>query len=418
MAPRWTRCFLAAGCALLIPILIGCGAGGQRPADGGGDRQPWLIADRPDLGRDLPDPPPTDAVAGDGGPSNDLASSEVGWSDSDTALDGSVTDALCAGIVNAEDPRGCTGMNVCDRTQQCVQRFKEFVVPLISTYAPRPNAIISGPDGNIWFGDRTGVVRLALPGGEITRFPTNKPPVAFANGSDGHIWFTDGGSVNRITVEGRLTAFLFDQGAAAGPTGITLGRDGNLWFGGVIGRITPKAMVTVFPTLVPSYYPWVASGSDGNLWFTGAMNAQIARVTPAGVVTEFSIGLQPSVTPFDQSLGQIVAGPDGNLWFVEYARQRIGRIDTRGVAVSFPVPHEIAHLTAGRDGNVWFARIDGAALGRITPDGTITEFPISLGAVRHNINGLTTDAKGAFWFTVEPYLQVADTPYRVVRYVP
>src|SRR5262245_12348739 len=63
---------------------------------------------------------------------------------------------------------------------------------------------------------------------------------------------------------------------AGGPRGITLGPDGNLWFIEVFGRI--------------------------------------ARITPSGLITEFSEGISRYVT-----LNDIAAGADGNLWFTEVA---------------------------------------------------------------------------------------------------
>jgi len=56
----------------------------------------------------------------------------------------------------------------------------------------------------------------------------------------------------------------------------------------------------------------ITAGPDGNLWYTGFRD-RIGRMTPLGVVTEFSEGI--SGGPY---LGGITAGPDGNLWFTEY----------------------------------------------------------------------------------------------------
>jgi len=52
----------------------------------------------------------------------------------------------------------------------------------------------------------------------------------------------------------------------------------------------------------------IAAGPDGNLWFTNLGNNSVGRVTPAGVVSNFTgSGISD---PFG-----IAAGPDGNLWF-------------------------------------------------------------------------------------------------------
>ena len=51
---------------------------------------------------------------------------------------------------------------------------------------------------------------------------------------------------------------------------------------------------------------------DKNLWFTEQNTGKIGRVTPSGVITEFSIPTS------DAHPLQLVAGLDGNLWFSEY----------------------------------------------------------------------------------------------------
>ena len=52
----------------------------------------------------------------------------------------------------------------------------------------------------------------------------------------------------------------------------------------------------------------IAAGPDGNLWFTNFDSASIGRITPGGLVTNYTgtgiIGPEG-----------IAAGPDGNLWF-------------------------------------------------------------------------------------------------------
>lgn len=64
----------------------------------------------------------------------------------------------------------------------------------------------------------------------------------------------------------------------------------------------------------------ITAGPDGNLWFTEQVPGKIGRITPHGVVTEFSQGITPNSSP----LG-ITKGPDGNLWFAESNTGKIGR---------------------------------------------------------------------------------------------
>src|SRR5262249_24660210 len=136
------------------------------------------------------------------------------------------------------------------------------------------------------------------------------------------------------------------------------------------------------------------SGPDGNLWFTESGVGKIGRITPGGVLTEFSLPTTGGQT--NTLLGGIARGPDGNLWFTwsrmgaTVDERRIGRITPSGAVSAFPLslPYNDAEgIIAGPDGNLWFA-IGAActepchqpAIGRITPSGTITTFPFPAAA--------------------------------------
>jgi virginiamycin B lyase len=84
---------------------------------------------------------------------------------------------------------------------------------------------------------------------------------------------------------------------------------------GFVGRITPEGVITEFTEgLTPNCRPVnIALGTDGNLWFTETAG-KIGRITPGGVISEFSEGLTPGSHPMD-----IALGADGNLWFTEVA---------------------------------------------------------------------------------------------------
>lgn len=95
----------------------------------------------------------------------------------------------------------------------------------------------------------------------------------------------------------------------------------------------------------------LAQGPDGNVWV--AMGTKVAKVTPAGAVTEFD------PTDIDSAEG-ITTGPDGNLWVTQ----------TGGVAKFAPANPDGATkfaigaiaggqaITTGPDGNLWTASND------------------------------------------------------------
>ena len=95
----------------------------------------------------------------------------------------------------------------------------------------------------------------------------------------------------------------------------------------------------------------ITTGPDGNLWFTEANSNQIGRISPSGVITQFTIP-----TANSNPMG-ITAGPDGNLWFTEETANQIGRITPTGTITEFPISSPDSDpigITAGSDGNLWF----------------------------------------------------------------
>ena len=204
------------------------------------------------------------------------------------------------------------------------------------TPGANPGGITAGPDGNLWFTEQSGNrIGRITPLGVVTEFSAGisagAGPGGIATGPDGNLWFTEAGGnrIGRITPLGVVTEFSAGITPGAGLVGITAGPDGNLWF-------TEQNLGTDRA----DYTAWrrhriqhrhhcrcvssgITAGPDGNLWFTEAGVDRIGRITPDGVVTEFSTGITAGAAPLS-----ITAGPDGNLWFMEQNLDRIGRITT------------------------------------------------------------------------------------------
>jgi streptogramin lyase len=187
------------------------------------------------------------------------------------------------------------------------------------------------------------------------------------------------------------------------PLGITAGPDGNMWFtevsGSRIGRITPAGVITDWSTgsgISTNSRPWgITAGADGNLWFSEEVG-RIGRITTLAVATEFSAGLSPGSGPRG-----IIAGPDGNVWFTEDFGG-IGRISPTGAVVEFsqgiPPGSRPLSIATGSDGNFWFTSVNADTIRRITPAGVVTDFStgIAQGARPHDI---TAGPDGNLWFT-------------------
>ncbi len=215
------------------------------------------------------------------------------------------------------------------------------------------------------------------------------------------------GSTTSATLQITPTITEFSSGLSPNsqPLDIVAGPDGNLWFlenaRNAVGRVTPAGVISEFSlgNFAPYYSRGLTTASDGNLWFASPTNNGIARLTTSGTETGFSAGITSNSVP-----SGISTGPDGNLWFTEQSGNRIGRITTSGVVTEFSSgitagasPFEIA---SGPDGNLWFTESQGNRIGRITTAGVVTEFSggISSGSYPW---GITSGPDGNVWFSEE-----------------
>ena len=166
-----------------------------------------------------------------------------------------------------------------------------------------------------------------------------------------------------------------------------------------IGRITPAGVVTEFGVGISvGAQPFgIAAGADGSLWFTEQGLARIGRISTAGVVTEFTTGISVGSGPRG-----IARGTDGDMWFVEATSSRVAHISvvspftvTEFVVTPGSVPVDIA---VGPDGNMWFTEQAGNRVGRITPTGAFTEFSAGITA-GSSPNAITPGPDGNLWFS-------------------
>jgi streptogramin lyase len=236
----------------------------------------------------------------------------------------------------------------------------------------------------------------------VTEFPiptSNSQPVGITVGRDGNLWFTEygGNKIGRITPAGVVTEFAIPT-AGSQPYGITLGPDGNVWFteyaANKIGRLAPGGAVIEFAIPTAHCAPTeITAGPDGKLWFTEQGGNKIGAITVTGTVTEFAVPRQGSF-PF-----AIAAGPDGNLWFTEVLGNNIGKIGPAGSVTEFSIPTSNSQpvgITPGPDGNLWFTEGRSNKIGRISPAGLVTEFAVPTGG--SGPEGISAGADGNLWF--------------------
>jgi streptogramin lyase len=221
---------------------------------------------------------------------------------------------------------------------------------------------------------------------------------------------------------GLVSVIPTPPGAAGPPSALNLaaGGDGNVWFTETratdaqgnpivtaqekIGRITPAGVITEFTVPTPNAGTgstdattgtYITAGADGNVWFTEKVAGKVGRITPSGAIAEFAL-------PGSGTILGLASGPDGNIWVKGYAG-KIFRVTPTGTVTSFTIPTTSfgrdVELVPGPDGALWF--MEDKALGRITMAGVITEFPLPTPAINGTPNypfqlAFLSDGTGAF----------------------
>jgi virginiamycin B lyase len=255
----------------------------------------------------------------------------------------------------------------------------------------------------------------------ITEYPiptTGNGPTVITTGPDGALWFTEvgkyigsatyaGGKIGRIDPGSKAVTEYAIPTANSAPVGIAAGPDQALWFteqaGSKIGRITVSGVVTEYAVALHSSPTFIAAGPDGAMWFSQTVG-QIGRITT---------GATPTVTEYNGGgdASGIAAGPDGAMWFTGGSSNTVGRIDvTTKVVTPYSLPNDYGRypsaITAGPDGAMWFT--EDYRIGRITTDGahTITDYIIPIGAVLDIPSGIAAGPDNAMWFASSPYQSI------------
>lgn len=242
-----------------------------------------------------------------------------------------------------------------------------------------PAYLTPGPDGAMWFTEVTGKIGRITADGHLTEYTLAKLrslPEGITVGPDGAIWFADetGNYIGRITTSGALSGFpLPDRGAVqcgwVCPHGIVTGPDGALWFteeqfsfagGNRVGRMTTAGKLTEYLVPTADSSPWdITVGLDGNVWFGEATYGYVGRITMSGSITEFAL---PNASQGAVALG-MDKGPFNSVWFPVarsgsgMAGSELGRIAPDGTIRIYSIPGS-ANVTGGiaiaDDGAVWF----------------------------------------------------------------
>ena len=259
----------------------------------------------------------------------------------------------------------------------------------------QPFAITMGEDGNFWFTlSNGGKVARMTPRGVISYFttPSLSDPAFITPGPDGNVWFGEGstGKIASVRPDGVITEYQFSFFGVS--VGITTGSDGNIWFTDQTDHAVWRYEIatgrfTEFRTPTPNSFPGdITTGSDGNMWFTETNN-KFGRITPNGVITEFTGVNSPA---------SITAGPDGNIWIASAFVPQIARINPTTIGITiFPTPATPTMIRPGNANNLLFTEFSANKIASITTQGVVTESPEFVNSAPE---GITAGVASRVWF--------------------
>jgi len=169
--------------------------------------------------------------------------------------------------------------------------------------------IVAGPDGNVWFTNGSSIGRIT-PAGVVT---TSKPasgaiaPRQLAFDPQGNLWFVDASHrLGRRSADGAFTLFPADDRIHV-PQDLAVAPDGTLWFtntptaylepgstGGNLGRMTPAGSYSFFASPLIAGPTGIIVGPDDDLWVADASLGSLVRVgwsagTPPGPPTDVTV---------------------------------------------------------------------------------------------------------------------------------
>lgn len=246
--------------------------------------------------------------------------------------------------------------------------FKYFKTP---TNDAQPAGITVGPDGALWFTEEVGAVARITTAGKVTEFPVSHPAYAITSGFDGDLWFTENDGqknwIGRLTPDGQqLAEFEIPSNNNALEAGIAVSRDGMLWSTlmqtNEVAKSTTFGKIHVFKNHDRDTQPFPLVSNGGNL-FTGEKHG-VAMITAQGAFKEYPL-------PSGSAVTGITKGAARSIWFVVNQGNYIGTIVDSQVKLyktGPPSSQGFWDVTLGSDDNLWFTDTVGNRIGRfITP---------------------------------------------------
>jgi streptogramin lyase len=208
-------------------------------------------------------------------------------------------------------------------------------------------AITAGPDGHIWFveelNDGRGSYSFSLArvvsnatGGTFRTFALSKLQrfdvvISLITGADGNLWFGTAGAalpsydefgkIGRMTPNGDL--LVFSQGTFTEPRSLAVGSDHTLWFACSPGvaRVTPDSTQRIFtpPGDKVRYCGSAGLATDptGGFWYLGAGPTVMHASSDGSTFTSYPLPPAPLASRPVPFWGLLPA-TDGTLWLISW----------------------------------------------------------------------------------------------------
>jgi streptogramin lyase len=190
---------------------------------------------------------------------------------------------------------------------------------------------------DIWLTDfnNRSIWRYDISEGAFTEFPlSNLGPSDVAVDETGLVWFADQVLVGPSTVQGVIGRLDPSDGSVTTfnvdglPRAVSIATDGAVWF---TERFTPQGVGRLDPVTGESTVFAVDGGpldiapaTGGSMWFSRATAGNIARISPAGVITAES-----KVVKGSEPFGITVAPDGGDPWFTMLSADKIATLQLR-----------------------------------------------------------------------------------------
>jgi RHS repeat-associated protein len=184
---------------------------------------------------------------------------------------------------------------------------------------------------------------------------------------------------------------FFVPTASSSPQSVTAGPDGIVWFvenaAAKLAKVTPSGSFTEYTIGgVGSTPVSVVAGPDGKMWVADSGGKQIVAVTTSGSTTSYSTNLNTPIA---------ITSDGSNLWYDSTGSFALVELDTTGTLVGqWTGLGSTGPLVYGPDGDLWIAA--GTAIKRFDPgSGTVVATYLPSGAA----NALCVGPDNNIWFT-------------------